>query len=249
MYARERLDEAGEAARARRASRALGARARRARARARRGSTATRRTCARRSTCCSRASPPPRSRLCVALSPFWLRRIELRRGATPLRRRARRRAGADAAAGRGAARGRGDRLPRAARSHAGMALAEESHAVAVEIGDARSEWRALQFLGELGVAGDDDRRRHSVAGARARARAVARASRAAEALGIHSLGVAHWMRGDLRERRPAPRRERRGVPRARALVRDGSRRRSTSPRSGRACRRSRPGCSTSSRTR
>ena len=77
-----------------------------------------------------------------------------------------------------------------------MELAEESHAAAVEIGDARSQWRALQFLGEVGVAGDDI---DVAIPALEQALALARSEKfaPAEALGIHSLGVVHWMRGDL----------------------------------------------------
>ena len=55
LYARERLERGGRERRARRPTRPLGARAGRAASAARRGSTATRRTCARRSTRCSSA--------------------------------------------------------------------------------------------------------------------------------------------------------------------------------------------------
>ena len=75
-------------------------------------------------------------------------------------------------------------------------LAERSYAVASVIGDTHREWRALQALGEFGIASD------SVDEAVVwleRALALARSKRfeAAEAIGVHSLGVAHWIRGDL----------------------------------------------------
>jgi tetratricopeptide (TPR) repeat protein len=77
-----------------------------------------------------------------------------------------------------------------------MALAEESRAVAAEIGDTRAEWRALQFLGELGFAGDAV----DVAVPWIE-RALDLAGRegfvAGEAIGVYSLGVAHWILGDL----------------------------------------------------
>ena len=133
--------------------------------------------------------------LCVALSPFWLRRIELeearRRFAvalaaapelTPLR--------AEALLAAAAIDFRAGTLARV------LELAEESHAAALEIGDARSQWRALQFLGEVGVAGDDI---DVAIPALEQGLALARSERfaPAEALGIHSLGVVRWMRGDL----------------------------------------------------
>lgn len=78
----------------------------------------------------------------------------------------------------------------------GTPLVEESLAIAVELGDSEAEWRALQFLGELGVASDQ-------AGVAVpwfeRALALAREERfpASEALGVHSLGVTAWMAADF----------------------------------------------------
>ena len=82
------------------------------------------------------------------------------------------------------------RSPRASRSQRGATR------VASEIGDKHREWRALQALGEFGIASD------SVDEAVVwleRALALARSERfeAAEAIGVHSLGVAHWILGDL----------------------------------------------------
>jgi len=139
--------------------------------------------------------PDDALRLCVALLPFWMRRIDLHEARrllreslalvaepTPLRA-----AGLLAAA---AIEFRSGMLTRA------MALAEESHAAALAAGDGRAEWRALQFLGELGVASDEPD-----VSARWIERALEVAGRegfaAAEAIGIYSLGVAHWILDDL----------------------------------------------------
>ena len=194
MYARGRLEEAGEAdvLAGRHAHWAL------ALAQRRRTSPGLDRDAANLRTALDlllARDPPAALALCVALSPFWLRRIELeearRRFAvalaaapelTPLR--------AEALLAAAAIDFRAGTLVR------GMELAEESHATAVEIADARSQWRALQFLGELGVAGDDI---EVAIPSLERAIALARSENLApaEALGIHSLGVVHWMRGDL----------------------------------------------------
>ncbi len=134
-------------------------------------------------------------RFCVALVPFWLRRIELDEAkrqfalaleAAPERTSLR----AEALIAAAALDFRSGTL-----SHC-MALAEESHAVASEVGDTRHEWRALQFLGELGVAGDAA----EVAVLwLERALELARREQLAadEAVGVHSLGVAAWVFGDL----------------------------------------------------
>ena len=134
-------------------------------------------------------------RLCVALAPFWLGRLELeeakRRFAQSLEAAPERTAlRAQALLGAAAIDFRSGTL-----AH-GMPLAEESHAVAVEIGDKRAQWRALQFVGEFGVAKDEA---DVAVPWLERALALARAEgfAAAEALGVHSLGVAEWMLGDL----------------------------------------------------
>jgi hypothetical protein len=138
-------------------------------------------------------------RFCVALWPFWMRRIDLQEASrrfteglaaapehTALR--------AEALLAAAAIDFRSGMLPH------GMALAEESRAVASEIADARSEWRALQFLGEFGVASDAVEiavpwieRALELAGREGFA--------AAEGIGIYSLGVAHWILGDHPRRR------------------------------------------------
>ena len=135
-------------------------------------------------------------RLCVALWPFWLRRIDLheaqRRFAEAL----------EVAPERGSLRAealfamaaldfRGGLLVRA------VARAEESYEVASEIGDAWAEWRAMQFLGEHGIANEQ-----TIADATSwLERALELATRegfvAAQAIGVYTLGVACWVRGDL----------------------------------------------------
>jgi len=134
-------------------------------------------------------------RLCVALKPFWLRRIELEE--------AKRRFAEALAAAPDWTLLRAQALLAAAAmdfrsgtlAH-GIELVEESHAVAVEIGDTRAQWQALQFLGELGVASDEA---DVAIPWLERALALARVERfaAAEAVDVHSLGVAHFIRGDL----------------------------------------------------
>jgi tetratricopeptide (TPR) repeat protein len=139
--------------------------------------------------------PPDALRLCVALLPFWLRRIELGEGrrqfaaaldavpdTTALR--------AEALLGAAAIEFRSGALTN------GIALAESSREVAVEIGDREAEWRALQFLGEFGVAAD------AVDIAvpwleQALELAHYEGFEAPVAIGIHSLAVAHWIQGDL----------------------------------------------------
>jgi predicted ATPase len=140
-------------------------------------------------------SPHDALRLCVALVPFWLRRIELdeakRRFAEALAASPERTTlGAEALLGASAIHFRSGTLA------PGMELAGESRAVAAEIGDVHHEWRALQFLGEFGIAGDQ------VAVAvpwleRALELARREGFAAPEALSIHSLGVAAWIVGDL----------------------------------------------------
>jgi predicted ATPase len=134
-------------------------------------------------------------RLCVALLPFWLRRIDLdeakRRFAVALERSPEGTAlGAEALLAAAAIEFRSGSL------YPGVALAERSRAVASEIGAARREWRALQFLGEFGIAMDAA---DVAVPWFERALALAREHRfaASEAISIHSLGVAAFIGGDL----------------------------------------------------
>src|SRR5204862_1684994 len=126
---------------------------------------------------------------------FWLRRIDLHEAqqrfdealdAVPERTALRARALLSAAA----IDFRSGVLQRALRR------AEESHAISSEIGDARAEWRALQFLGELGVASDEVEVAVSWI-ERALDLAEREGFAEGEGIGIYSLGVAHWILGDL----------------------------------------------------
>jgi predicted ATPase len=141
------------------------------------------------------SEPVDALRLCVALWPFWMRRIDLHE--------AQRRFGEALAAFPERTALRATALLRAAaidfRSgelSRGRQLAEESYSVASEIGDAHAEWRAVQFLAEFGLAGDAT----DVAMPwLERGLEVARRNGFApeEAIGVYSLGVAHWILGDL----------------------------------------------------
>ena len=142
-----------------------------------------------------RFAPGDALRLCVALWPLWLRRMDLHEAqrrfdealaAAPERTALRARAllGAAAIDFRSGALSRG--LP----------LAEESYAIASEIGDPRAECRALQFLAEFGLASDAA---DVALPWLERALELARRERfvAAEAICVYSVGVAHWILGDL----------------------------------------------------
>jgi predicted ATPase len=134
-------------------------------------------------------------RLCVALWPFWVRRIELgeahRRFDEALA----------AAPERTALRAEGFFAAAALDLRAGTVVrgterAEESRAIAAENGDAPGEWRALQILGEMAVAKDD-----AADAVTWFERGLALARRegfaAQEAIGVYSLGVARWIREDI----------------------------------------------------
>jgi tetratricopeptide (TPR) repeat protein len=139
--------------------------------------------------------PPEALRLCVALGPFWLRRIDLEEGHRRLQealvavpeRDGMREAALLAAS---ALDLRAGRLERA------EAATAECTSIAEEIGDARSHWLALHFLGGIAISRDDSpaavaileqaldlARRHGFPGP--------------AALGVYSLAVARWRLGDL----------------------------------------------------
>jgi predicted ATPase len=138
--------------------------------------------------------PEEALRLCTALMPFWIRRIDLleaqRRfdlaldGApepTAIR--------AEALLAASAVGFRSGIMP------GGRAWAEESLEVATSIGDRRAEWRALQRLAEFGLAWEDE-----VAASRYLEAALALARRegfaGVEALGVYTLGVTKWLLND-----------------------------------------------------
>ncbi|HEX4465974.1 MAG TPA: tetratricopeptide repeat protein [Solirubrobacteraceae bacterium] len=132
---------------------------------------------------------------CIALTPFWLRRIDLeeapRRFRAALERRVRRDAQrAEALLAASAVDLRGGEL------HGGTEHAQESYEIACEIGDASASWHALQRLGDFAVSYDEG------------ARALALFERACEitaeaglaqfeAVSRYSLGVARWLMGDV----------------------------------------------------
>ena len=134
-------------------------------------------------------------RLCVALAPYWLRRIELYEGrrrfeevlAANPRRTPLRAAALIAAAALDY---------RSGTLVGGAAHAEESHAIASELGDARAEWRALQLLGEFGIASDA-----ADVAVPWLERALALARRegfaASEGVSLYARGVTHWIVGEL----------------------------------------------------
>jgi hypothetical protein len=131
-----------------------------------------------------RARPPDASVLCRAVDVLAAA-DRPGRGVPALRRRAGggpgRRRSAPGAARRRRARARGGR-PARPRG--------ESLSVATEVGDARAEWAALHFAGSFAIT-------YAVGNAVAwlePALALARRERleAEEALGIYTLGVAHW---------------------------------------------------------
>jgi predicted ATPase len=194
VYARERLDEAGEtdALAERHANWAL------ALAEEQRDSPRLDRDAANlrvgMDTLLERP-PVDALRLCVALWPFWLRRMDLHEAqrsfdralaAAPDRTALR----AQALLGAAAIDMRSGALSR------GLRFAEESYAIASELGDARAECRALQFLGEFGLANDA-----ADVAMPWLERALELARRdgfaAAEAICVYSVGVAHWILGDL----------------------------------------------------
>ena len=194
IYAGERLDEAGERAAfaGRQARWAL------ALAEAERGSPRLDRDAANvRVALETLLATAPVDALCftTTLWPFWLRRIDLHEAQRSLD------AALAAAPERTALRAQA-LLAAAAVDYRSGALArglEKAHeglAVADEIGDARAKWRALQFLGEFGIAHDAaDLALPWLEKALELARGQGFA--AATASGVYTLGVAHWIVGDL----------------------------------------------------
>ena len=140
-------------------------------------------------------APAESLEFCVTLFPFWMRRIDLDEAGrrldevlaaaserTPLRSQAL----LDAAA----------IDLRSGVVQRGFARADESYDVACEIGDVRAQWRALQYLGEVRLASDAaDEATPWLE--RALELAHREAFPAAEATCVYSLGVASWMLGDL----------------------------------------------------
>jgi predicted ATPase len=142
------------------------------------------------------ASDPQQAlRYCVALSPFWLRRIELQEAHERLTE------SLAAAPERTAARAAGLLAMSAIEYRAGdlacaASHAHESHEIASERDDAPAQWRALQRLGEVAVGYDDAPRALGLLES-ARELAEQAGLAASEAVSVYSLGVARWLLGDL----------------------------------------------------
>jgi tetratricopeptide (TPR) repeat protein len=134
-------------------------------------------------------------RFCVAVVPFWLRRIDLEEATrrfdqalssapAPTRLRAR------------ALMAAASIDFRSGTIAQGIARVEDGHAIASAIGDIESQWRSLQLRAAFDLAGDAA---DAAIPRLERALALARreALGAAEANSVHSLGIAYWMLGDL----------------------------------------------------
>jgi predicted ATPase/DNA-binding SARP family transcriptional activator len=132
---------------------------------------------------------------CVALLPFWMRRIDLREGHRRLGE------ALDAAPRRSALRAAG-LLAMSAIDYrsgdlaCGAVHARESCEIAAELADPRAEWQARQRLGEIAV-GYDDAPEALRALESARALAASEGLSASEAVSAYSLAVARWLLGDL----------------------------------------------------
>lgn len=139
--------------------------------------------------------PEEALRYCVALSPFWLRRIDLQEGHRRLSE------SLAAAPERTALRAAGLLAMsaidyRAGDLACGASHAQESHAIAIELADPQAQWRALQRLGEIAVGYDDASRALPLLES-ARVLAQREGLAASEAVSVYSLGVARWLLGDL----------------------------------------------------
>jgi predicted ATPase len=133
--------------------------------------------------------------LCVALGPFWLRRIELAEAGRYFA------SAFDAAAERTPLRVKALLAAASIDLRGGLLTAsvrriEEALATAVELGDRRLQWEALHFLGAAGVS-DDDGEEATRQLVRALELATREGFRAAEAICVYTLGVARWVLGDL----------------------------------------------------
>ncbi|HEY4428100.1 MAG TPA: hypothetical protein VGN08_07845 [Solirubrobacteraceae bacterium] len=142
-----------------------------------------------------RSDPREELRYCVALCPFWLRRIDLQeahgRFAESLA----------AAPERTALRAAGLLAMSAVDYRAGDLACgarhvRESYEIASELGDAPGRWRALQRLGEIAVGYDDaPEALELLESALELAREEGLGS--SQAVSAYSLGVARWLSGDL----------------------------------------------------
>jgi predicted ATPase len=134
-------------------------------------------------------------RYCVALAPFWMRRIDLQEAHERLAE------SLAAAPERSALRAAGLLAMSAVDYRAGdlacgAGHAQESREISIELGDEQAEWRALQRLGEIAVGYDDASSALRLLG-QARDLAQRAGLDASQAVSVYSLGVAHWLLGDL----------------------------------------------------
>ncbi|MGO9488691.1 MAG: ATP-binding protein [Solirubrobacteraceae bacterium] len=141
------------------------------------------------------SDPREALRYCVALTPFWMRRIDLHEAHERLAE------SLAAAQERSALRAAGLLAIsaidyRAGHLACGADHARESREISVELEDEPGQWRALQRLGEIAVGYDDAAGALRLLG---EARALARRAGldAPEAVSVYSLGVAQWLVGDL----------------------------------------------------
>jgi predicted ATPase len=134
-------------------------------------------------------------RYCVALTSFWLRRIELQEGHGRLTE------SLASAPERNALRAQGLLAMsaidyRAGDLGCGATHAQESYEIAGELGDAQAQWCALQRLGEIAVGYDHASHALQLLG-EARELAAKEGLAASQAVSVYSLGVALWLVGDL----------------------------------------------------
>jgi predicted ATPase/tetratricopeptide (TPR) repeat protein len=139
--------------------------------------------------------PPVALRYCVALLPFWMRRIDLEEAHERLARSLA--AAPERTSVRAAALLATSAVDyRAGDLACGAEHAQESYEIAVELGDARAQWAALQRLGEVSVGYDNGEQALQRLEA-ARELAQREGLAAAQAVSTYSLGVARWLRDDL----------------------------------------------------
>ena len=132
---------------------------------------------------------------CMALTPFWLRRIDL--GEAHRRFTVTLGAVVQPTAQRAAALLCASAIDlRAGTLACGSDHAQESYEIACALDDVEAQWRALQRLGEFAVGHDDGSKALTLFEP---AREVARREGLAayEAVSQYSLGVSRWLLGDL----------------------------------------------------
>jgi predicted ATPase len=132
---------------------------------------------------------------CVALTAFWLRRIDLdeahRRFTVALG------AVVERTAQRAAALVAASAIDfRAGTLVCGAGHAQESYEIARELDDVEAQWHALQRLGEFAISHDDGDKAKTLFEP-AREVALREGLDAYEAVSRYSLGVARWLLGDL----------------------------------------------------